>query len=102
MPEAATLTRPEARNEACEALRAPGEVSDATYEAIWVHVEVEATKTPAKEACGVIINEGGGQIVVPCRNVAFYDKLTPRHSFRIAREDLEAAEDRGEILACYH
>jgi proteasome lid subunit RPN8/RPN11 len=102
MPTTATLTRPEAQNEASAVLCAAFDTPDAIKEAIWAHTVAEAIKQPAKEACGVIIKEGEQQVVVPCRNVAFYDKLNPRHSFRIAREDLERAEDRGEILACYH
>jgi proteasome lid subunit RPN8/RPN11 len=94
MPETATLTRPELKNVTAGRSGPAFTLLDATKEAIWAH----AVADQPKEACGVIISDGDGQRVIPCKNIA----LKPLDGFRIAREDFERAEDAGQILACYH
>lgn len=48
--------------------------------------------------CGLVIREGRKEVYVPCRNTA----STPSEHFRLAPEDLAAAEDRGQVLSVVH
>ena len=76
---------------------------DDIKETIWQHVVAEATKQSPMEACGLIIRSGkGGQRAITCKNEALREGSDPRKTFRITREEMEQAEDQGEILACYH
>lgn len=62
--------------------------------------EMEAT---GREACGVVIREGGKQVYVPCRNMAVDDKGKPAlNTFILHYVDFANASDRGEILCIVH
>lgn len=51
-----------------------------------------------KEACGVVIQQGNGQVYIPCRNI--YEE--PTEQFILSPEDQLAAESRGELLMIIH
>lgn len=51
-----------------------------------------------REACGVVIIEGGEEVYVPCRN----DARTKSEHFICNYEDAADAEDRGEVIMLVH
>lgn len=61
-------------------------------------VQAHAAAELPREACGVVIREGGRRVYVPCRN----DAQTPSEHFIINPQDLCAAEDRGEVVEIVH
>ncbi|WP_115530259.1 C40 family peptidase [Xanthomonas campestris] len=66
----------------------------ATLLAIQAHAAAEYPR----ECCGLIVAAAGGEIYVPCLNVA----TTPSEHFIISKHDSTAAEDAGEIVALVH
>lgn len=50
------------------------------------------------EACGVVIQVGKKQKLIPCRNIS----KEPTVTFTIDPDDYAAAEELGEIVAIYH
>lgn len=68
-------------------------VKKATLSAIRAH----AVADYPREACGLVIIEGGRERYVPCRNLA-----VGTDHFVLAPEDYAAAEDRGEVVAVVH
>jgi proteasome lid subunit RPN8/RPN11 len=59
--------------------------------------QAHAERDYPREACGLVIIEGGKERYVPCRNTA----IGTDH-FALAPEDYAAAEDRGDITVVVH
>ena len=51
-----------------------------------------------RECCGLIVCKGKKQVVVRCQNAS----TEPYHRFMISPADFRAAEEQGDIIACYH
>lgn len=69
-------------------------MEQSTLQAIQAHAIAEYPR----ECCGLVVAAGGGELYVPCRNLA----ETPSEHFRLPAEDYAGAEDQGDVLALVH
>jgi proteasome lid subunit RPN8/RPN11 len=61
-------------------------------------MKAEAARRYPNEACGLVVEQRGRAILIPCENAS----ESPRDRFRITPQDYGRAADQGEVLAIWH